>query len=66
MDPDDNNLELRQHIAWIDRELAETRKLIAEAKKYDKERWWYPWLPLITSTAAATAFGFVIARLFHG
>ena len=51
---------------WIERELAETRKfaaeqykLIAEAQKYERERWWIP----ITVLAGLLAGNTVIAAL---
>lgn len=72
----DPGLDLRAEIARIDRERAETRKLtqesdkfiagqrklISEAQKLDKERWWFPWLQFVTAIAAIVA---AVAALTH-
>lgn len=71
-----HDLDLRAEIARIDRERAETRKLtqesdkfaaeqrklISESQKLDKERWWFPWLQVITAIAAIIAALGVLLR----
>jgi hypothetical protein len=66
----DLSLDLREQIARIDRAraesdkfVAEQRKLIAEALKFDKERWWFPWLQLLTVCVSSAAVAAVVARL---
>jgi hypothetical protein len=68
----DAELNLREQIARIDRAQAETekfaaeqRKLAAEALKLDKERWWFPWLQLLTVAVSSAAVGAVVARVVH-
>jgi hypothetical protein len=62
-------LDLRAELARIDRDRAETQKLIAESLKFDKERWWFPWLQvttvLVSNAAIAAAVGAIVARLMH-
>ena len=62
--------DVREQLARIDRAQAETskfaaeqHKLIAEQLKLDKERWWFPWLQLLTLVVSSAAIGAVVARL---
>ena len=50
-------LNLRVEIARIDRDRAETHKLISEARKFDRDRWW---APVAVLAAAMTAGGAVL------
>lgn len=66
---DEHDLDLAEQIARIkraqlesDKFVTEQRKLIAEAQKLDKERWWFPLLQIITAIAAIVA---AIAALSH-
>lgn len=72
-------LDLRAELARIDRDrvetqklmdesrkfVAEQQKLIAESLKLDKERWWFPWLQLMTVVVSSAAIAAVVARLIH-
>jgi hypothetical protein len=69
----------REREAWIDRELAETRKLfaesdkfvteqrklMAEAQKFEREHWWYPFLQLITVAVSSATVAAIVARLIR-
>lgn len=75
----DIRLELQAELARLDRDRAETtklmeetrkfvsesRKLAAEAQKLDRERWWFPTLQLLVSFATSAVIAAVIARLIH-
>lgn len=66
----DAELDIREQIVRIDRAIAETGRLQAETRKLtseqlDKERWWFPWLQLLTLVISSAAIGAVVARLFH-
>jgi hypothetical protein len=63
MSDDRTLVEIRRLLAESDKFVAEQRKLIAESQKLDKERWWFPWLQIITTIAAlVAAFGVVFHR----
>lgn len=69
--------DLREQLAQIDRAQADTRKLIAESDKFaaeqrkliaetlklDKERWWFPWLQLLTVSVSSAVVAAIVARL---
>jgi len=64
------DLDLREQIARIDQAQAETRKfaaeqqkLVEEALKLARERFWFPWLQLLTLVASSAAIAAVVARL---
>lgn len=42
---------------------AEQLKLMAEAMKLDKERWWFPWLQLVTVSVSSAVIAAIVARL---
>lgn len=54
-------LDLRAELARIDRDRAETQKLFAEARKFNRERWIVP-ATVFVSTISALLAAFV-ARL---
>jgi hypothetical protein len=72
-------LDLRDEIARIDRNraesdklrqetekfIAEQRKLISESRKLDRERWWFPLLQLLTVSISSAAIGAIVNRLWH-
>jgi hypothetical protein len=43
--------------------IAESHKLEAERRKLDKERWWFPWLQMLTLVVSSATVGAVVARL---
>jgi cell division protein FtsB len=45
--------------------IAEREKLFAEVSKLDKERWWFPWLQLLTLVISSATIGALVARLVH-
>ena len=55
MSEDRQLIEIRRLLAESDKFVAEQRKLMAESQKLDKERWWFPWLQIITAIAALVA-----------
>lgn len=55
-------IEIRRLLAESDKFQSEVRKLMAESQKRDKERWWYPWLQMVTVIAAVIA---AIGVIFH-
>ncbi len=57
--------ELQRMLEETKKFVAEQHKLMAEAAKLDKERWWFPWLQLLTITISSAAIGAVVGRLFH-
>lgn len=57
--------ELQRMLEETKKFVAEQHKLMAEAQKLDKERWWFPWLQLLTITISSAAIGAVVGRLFH-
>ena len=64
------DLDLREQIARIDQAQAETRefaaeqqKLVEEVLKLARERFWFPWLQLLTLVASSAAIAAVVARL---
>ena len=71
--------EERAEQIWLDHALAETRRLIvesekfiaeqrlliAEAQKADKERWWFPWVQMLTAIVTSALVGALVARLIH-
>jgi hypothetical protein len=64
-----DDLNLREQLIRIDRAIAESdkfvaeqRKLMAESQKLDKERWWFPWVQIVTAIAAIIAAIGVIFR----
>jgi hypothetical protein len=54
--------ELQRMLEETKQFVAEQHKLMAEAAKLDKERWWFLWLQLLTITIS---IGAVVGRLFH-
>jgi len=50
-------IDLRAILARIDRDLAENVKLLAEARKFNRERW------ILPLTAAITVFGGILAAV---
>jgi hypothetical protein len=59
-----HDLDLREQIARIDRNQAETQKLLAESHKFRRERWVIPVTVAGALLAAAVARLDVIARIF--
>lgn len=57
--------ELQRMLEETKKFVAEQHKVMAEAAKLDKERWWFPWLQLLTITISSAAIGAVVGRLFH-
>ena len=64
-------LDLRAELVRIDRDRAETQKLIDEGRKYaaetrrlDREYRWFPWLQLALTWVAASA-AIIAAFLAH-
>jgi hypothetical protein len=57
-------LDLRKELARIDRDRAETQKLLAEATKFKRERWVIPVTVAGALLAASVARLDVIARIF--
>jgi hypothetical protein len=62
---DGRQAELQRMLEETKKFVAEQHKLMAEAAKLDKERWWFPWLQLLTITVSSAAIGAVVGRLFH-
>ena len=54
----DDQLDLREQIARIDRAIAETGKLLAE-RKLKKETYWFPWLQITTMVVSSATIGAV-------
>jgi hypothetical protein len=57
---------------YLDRQLAEMRKfnaerdkLVAEALKFERERWWFPWLQLFAAVGGSAVIAAVVSRLVH-
>jgi len=75
----EDELNIREQISRIDRSMAEyhklaaeedklraeARKLVSEALKLDRERWWFPWLQLVTTVGGSAAVGALVGRLVH-
>ena len=68
----DPSLDLQEQVTRIDRAIAETakfaaeqRKLTAAAAKLDRERWWFPWLQLVTTVGGSAAIGAIVGRFVH-
>jgi hypothetical protein len=57
--------ERRKLQAEHDQMTALTIKSYAETAKLDKERWWFPWLQLLTVVISSAAIGAIVARLIH-
>jgi hypothetical protein len=70
MSDERQTIDLREQVIRIDRMLAESdkfvaeqRMLMAESQKFDKERWWFPWLQVVTAIAAiVAAIGVIVHR----
>ena len=62
MSDDRQTIEIRRMLAESDKFQAEVRKLMAESARLDKERWWFPWIQVITAVAAVVAAIGVIFR----
>lgn len=50
-------IDLRAILARIDRDLAENAKLLAEARKFNRERW------IVPLTAILSVFGIIVAGI---
>ena len=59
-------LDLREQLARIDQIQAETSKLVAEGNKYKAETRWFPWIPIISSSAISAVIAAIISHLWHG
>lgn len=57
--------ETRQFVTEAHRIEAERRKLDAEARKLERERWWFPWLQLLTVVASSAAIAALVARVIR-
>ena len=57
-----SQVEIRRWLAESDKFVAEQRKLIAEAAKFDRDRWTAPLLSLAAVLGALTGFLAVLAR----
>lgn len=64
---DDDRLvaETRKFVAEQLKLGAEREKLFQEALKFERERWWLPWLTLFGNGALAAIIGAIVARLAH-
>jgi hypothetical protein len=70
-------LNTREQIARIDRSMAEYHKFAAEEeklraeahkfyteeRKLNRERWWFPWLQLITTVGGSALIAAIVAKL---
>jgi hypothetical protein len=61
-----------EHRLYLDRQLAEMRKLeaersklFAEALKFERERWWFPWLQLFAAIAGSAVVAAIVSRMIH-
>lgn len=64
--PDERaQVEIRRWLAESDKFVAEQRKLMAEAAKYEKEHCWFPWLQLIALVVSSAGIGALVARLIQ-
>ena len=57
------DVEIRRWLAESDKFVAEQRKLMAEAAKFDRDRWTAPLLSLAAVLGALTGFLAVLARV---
>jgi hypothetical protein len=58
-----NEIELQRMLQETKKFIAEHDKLMAETAKLDKERWWFPWLQLLTLVVSSATIGAIVARL---
>jgi hypothetical protein len=52
-------------IAEREKFYAERRQLDADAAKLERERWWFPWLQLITVAASGAAVAVIVGHWVH-
>jgi len=58
-----SQIEIRRWLAESDKFVAEQRKLMSEAAKFDRDRWTAPLLSLAAVLGALTGFLAVLARV---
>jgi len=58
-----NEAELQRMLEETKKFVAESHKLEAEQRKLDKERWWFPWIQLLTLVVSSAGIGAIVARL---
>jgi len=58
-----SHIEIRRWLAESDKFVAEQRKLMSEAAKFDRDRWTAPLLSLAAVLGALTGFLAVLARV---
>jgi hypothetical protein len=63
---DERRLYLDRQLAEMRKMEAERSKLFAEALKFERERWWFPWLQLFAAIAGSAVVAAIVSRVIHG
>jgi hypothetical protein len=61
---DERHIGSDRLIAEREKFIAERQQLLSDALKLDRDRWWTPWLQILSSAAVGAIVAFVLTRLF--